>query len=232
MGLLDFFKKKQVDDTPPAPEEEAPAHGWDAITEAFERLYPGQTNPPHRAPNVFRMNDLSEDAAAYDGVSAYDAGDYWHFVTYGLTELYAKETDDPGISGYGYEFTFRVPKLADMPPLWAFDFLEAIGKQVWKGATFSAGHTIQTGPLDGRADTREDAALVLCDPSFPDPIETPNGHVRFLLLVGVENKVREDVLASHEAQDDSPGSENSVIAAYRETNPDLITPIEEKGSSR
>jgi len=33
---------------------------------------------------------------------------HWHIVGYGMSELYAKETDDPEESGWGFELTFRV----------------------------------------------------------------------------------------------------------------------------
>ncbi len=45
-----------------------------------------------------------------DGISVYDGGDYWHFVTYGLTELYEKESEDMEYSGFGMEFTFKLKK--------------------------------------------------------------------------------------------------------------------------
>jgi suppressor of fused-like protein len=47
-------------------------------------------------------------------------------VTYGLSELYVKETDDPEISGFGYKMTLRIPRdeLEDRPPDWAFVLLE------------------------------------------------------------------------------------------------------------
>ncbi len=113
MGLFDIFKKKArpASSTSEAGSDDAPpALGWDAITRAFEAVYPEQTNPVHRAPLVYRMYDLSENAAAFDGISAYDAGDHWHFVTFGLTELYTKENPDLAVSGFGYEFTFKLPK--------------------------------------------------------------------------------------------------------------------------
>src|SRR5690348_11497742 len=53
MGLLDLFKRKK--EPQPAEPVAAPARGWDAITAAFEALYPGQTSPAHRAPLVYRM---------------------------------------------------------------------------------------------------------------------------------------------------------------------------------
>ncbi len=231
MGLLDFFNffRKRARDVGSAPDDQAPAHGWDAITNAFERLYPGQTNPAHRAPLVYRMHDLSEDAPAFDGISAYEASEYWHFVTFGLTELYDKQNQGDDTSGFGYEFTLRLPKVSDTPPPWAFDFLEAIGKQVWRGATFAKGHTIKTGPLDGRPDTRQTAVLVVRDPSFPHPLDSPNGRFEFLLLLGVQDEVRQRVLRAYERGDGGANWEASTLAELRDQDPNLVTPIRTVG---
>jgi hypothetical protein len=175
------------------------------------------------------MYDLSENAAAFDGVSAYDAGDHWHFVTFGLTELYTKENPDLAVSGFGYEFTFKLPKLSEGPPLWAFAFLEAIGKSVWNGAVLGPGHTIKTGPLDGRASTRETSVLVVRDPSFPEPLDTPNGRVELLLLLGVEDHYRQRVLDAHQAHGSEGGWEIAVVTELREQDPHLVTPIQTQG---
>ena len=35
-----------------------------------------------------------------DGISVYNGGDYFHFVTYGLSELYEKQNGNPERSGY------------------------------------------------------------------------------------------------------------------------------------
>src|SRR5262245_13106289 len=129
MGLFDFFKRKKEPEPPPAPVQlEAP--GWDAITAAFQARYPGQTNPLHWAPPIYRRHILSENAPAFDGVSIYDAATFWHYVSYGLTELYAKENLGSELSGFGFELTVRVPKLGDAPPPWPLDMLKAIGQSV------------------------------------------------------------------------------------------------------
>ena len=72
-------------------DEEELAPGWDAITEEFDRVYPGQTKPLHYAAIVPYM--LGGDDPL-NGISIYDGGDFWHFVSYGLTELYDKESED------------------------------------------------------------------------------------------------------------------------------------------
>ena len=231
MGFFEIFKKKGIkkNKNDEVSDKPLPTHGWDAITTAFEKLYPGQKNPFHRAPLVYRMHDLSDNAAAYDGISAYDAGEFWHFVTYGLSELYDKMSEESQISGFGYEFTFRLPHVTDTPPAWAFDFLEVIGKQVWKGDRFAVGHTIRTGPLDGRSNTLETAVLVIRDPSLPQPVETPNGRVEFLLLLGVEENYRQLVLNAYETSDKISNWEEPIVNEIRKKNSNLVTPIYTSG---
>ena len=119
MSVFDKCKSKKSNDesipeTKPVEnaEEELDARGWDAITEAFEKLYPGQDDPIHLAaliPWQLGGNDPLQ------GISVYDGGDYFHFVSYGLSELYEKESEDPEWSGYGFEFTLKLKKagLAD-----------------------------------------------------------------------------------------------------------------------
>ena len=94
------------------PEDDVKAIGWDAITNEAERVYSDQKNPKHYAALIkWRLGGPDP----LDGISIYDGGDYWHFVTYGLTELYEKEIENKEWSGYGMEFTFKLKKagLAD-----------------------------------------------------------------------------------------------------------------------
>lgn len=62
--------------------------GWDAINAECDRIYPDQKDPKHYGTLIkWRFGGN----APLDGISIYDGGDYWHFVTYGLSELYKKE---------------------------------------------------------------------------------------------------------------------------------------------
>ena len=76
-GLENLTEKKNMEELP------EPV-GWDAITAAFEKLYPGQEEPRHFAALIpWRLggNDPLQ------GVSAYDGGDFFHLVSYGLSDL-------------------------------------------------------------------------------------------------------------------------------------------------
>ncbi len=90
-----------------AGDDENLSPGWDAITAALERLYPGQ-EPKHYA-TVLKWMFGGPDPL--DGVSVWKRMEpvpHWHYLSYGLSELYAKESGDADTSGYGFELTFRL----------------------------------------------------------------------------------------------------------------------------
>ena len=60
-------------------------------------------------PVLLRFALGTELGGALDAVAAYPTGDRWTLVTLGLTELGEKVTQFPDISGYGFEFTMRIP---------------------------------------------------------------------------------------------------------------------------
>ena len=84
MGLFDMFKKEKKQETPaPKPEEkEVEAIGWQAIEQEFLRVYPGQENPKHYG-TIVKWIVGGKDPL--DGISIYDGGSYWHFVSFGQT---------------------------------------------------------------------------------------------------------------------------------------------------
>lgn len=81
--------------------------GWDAISEAFEKLYPEQREPYHFGTLISWQLGGNDPL---DGISVYDGGDFYHFVTYGLSELYEKESENQEYSGYGFELTVKLKK--------------------------------------------------------------------------------------------------------------------------
>jgi len=148
-----------------------------------------------------------------EAVAIYDAGSFWHVVSFGMSDLYAKESEGV-FSGFGYEFVFRIGKEGgDQPPLWPVEVMVSLAKAAYKGDDFAPGHTIHTGPLDGQKSTALTALLVTTDPAI-QLLATPHGKVALLLLVGVEEKVRERAL---EVGGDAVLSELSIH------NPNLVT---------
>jgi len=214
-----FGKKKAAppvapNGTPPATEPPA-APGWAAIDEAFNALYRGQV-PRHLAPKgVRRMHDTRVPPEnPLDGISVYDAGDHWHFVGYGLSDLYEKVMPGPQ-SGLGHELTLRVGKRdgEPMPPRWPIKILLDVAAMELGGSTLAAGQTVKYGPLDGQPETRLTALLVVEEPELP-PRETPHGRLAFLLLVGLDAETCE---RSHRE-----GSA-TVLPGLRAAEPALVT---------
>lgn len=169
--------------------EENSASGWDAITEVFDRLYPNDKEPMHYAPDVYW--ELGGDEPL-NGVSIYDAGDYYHFITYGLSELYEKESDDEEYSGYGMEFTFKLKKdgLEDEEKeiINIYNYLQAIARITFtNGTLFEQYQSLSLGKNEG-IDVNKKSLItdfIMVPDSKCEGIDTPNGRVNFVCFVGV-----------------------------------------------
>lgn len=194
MSLFDKFKRiksieTDVPDMKPDEnvEQEVDTRGWDAITEAFEKLYPEQDNPLHFGtliPWQLGGNDPLR------GISIYDGGDYWHFVSYGLSELYEKENEDPEWSGYGFEFTLKLKKAGladeDAEIKTICGILQTLARLTFQnGEIFQPGEYIYTGQTEGM-DNRQQSALTGFITAWDEAgeIVTPNGKVQFVKLIG------------------------------------------------
>ena len=184
MGLFDKFKKKEEHKN-----DDVYAPGWDAITNEFERIYPGQANPKHYG--VLLSYELG-GKDPLQGISVYDAGDSWHFVSYGLTELYNKTSSNADVSGYGMEFTFRLKKGGyddeESEIKCICGILQQLARTTFqKGELFLPYEYMYTGQTSG-IDVKQKSKLTGFI-SIPDTrareIETPNGKVIFVEFIGV-----------------------------------------------
>ena len=198
MNLFDKFNSKKSKDAPVPDikpderpdenaEKELDARGWDAITEVFDKLYPGQENPLHFATLISWQLGGNDPLR---GISVYDGGDYWHFVSYGLSELYEKESEDPEWSGYGFEFTLKLKKAglvderAELETICGiFQSLARLTFQ--KGEIFQPNEYIYTGQTKGM-DNRQQSKLTGFITAWDEAgeIVTPNGKVQFVKLIG------------------------------------------------
>lgn len=133
-----------------------------------------------QAPNRFRSGGPLRQVAVHR------VGEHWHLVTYGMSEMDEKESDDPEVSGWGFELTFRLADDPQQVPLWAVDFLTNLAAYVWStGHPFAAGHHLDLrGPIQLDTDTPITAAAVVVDPVLGS-LEGPFGLVEFLQVVGL-----------------------------------------------
>lgn len=162
--------------------------GWQAIDDALQPLY-GTTQPLHYAPEAQAVLGGSDPL---DGISIYRStsfGDHWHYVTYGFSELYDKDTDDPKVSGYGFELTFRLRATAgeETPPGWPINLLQNLARYVFSsGNVFEAAHYMDlNAPIMAGSDTAIRAIAFARDSQLPRQIDTPNGRLQFLQVVGI-----------------------------------------------
>ena len=190
MGLFDKLKKKSA----PINEDkkdDIQAPGWDAIENAAKRIYPNQDNPKHYA-TLIKWKFGGPDPL--DGISVYDAEDYWHFVTYGLSELYEKESDVKEWSGYGMEFTFKLKKGCYTDEEKEIKCICGLLQQIAK-ITFTSGeifnayeylYTGQTEGIDVRQISNITGFITIPDTKF-STLDTENGRVDFVEFIGVTN---------------------------------------------
>lgn len=161
--------------------------GWDAIDAALRPIYGGQ-EPRHYGTVV--SFDLGGPDPIH-GISAYWRDTpipHWHFITYGYSELWTKQSDDPEWSGFGFEMTFRLQtgRRENGPAMWALSLLQNLARYVFQtGRIFDAGHTLNlNGPISLEVETSIRAAAFIEDPEL-GAIDSPNGKVRFVQLVGL-----------------------------------------------
>lgn len=184
MGL--FNKNKNKNDKQEEMKDIAP--GWDAITAEAERIYPEQKNPKHYG-SLIKWRFGGPDPL--DGISMYDGGDYWHFVTYGLSELYEKESENKEWSGYGMEFTFKLKKdnYADeeMEIKCICGLLQQIARITFKNGEifnpFEYLYTGQTEGIDSRRISNITGFITIPDTNFKT-LNTENGRVDFVEFIG------------------------------------------------
>lgn len=176
---------KEIEKSQEEPMEEIKAPGWDAIDNELNKIYPDIEGIHYGNISPFGEERLK-------GITVYDVdgeNPHWHFITYGLTELYEKEFEDPNRSGYGFELTFRLAKTDNdtKAPNWALNFLNNIANYIFKtGNIFSEGHYLNTnGPIEANSNTKMKAIVFSLDNKLKSVVETPNGKIKFIQMTGI-----------------------------------------------
>lgn len=186
--------------------------GWDAITECFEKRYPGQTRAAH-----FGMYAClkSGEAGPLDGISVYNGKDYFHFVTYGLSELYEKQNGNPERSGFGFELTVKLKKEGLANPALEIRHMCSLLQMV-AGITVNGGHQFLPGQilpiskqkgLDVGGKSKITGFITMADEL--GTLNTPFGKVQLIQLTGVTTeemeKMKNRELAWQELVEKLPG---------------------------
>ena len=182
MGLFDNFKKSDKNN-------DVNVNGWDAITNLCDKIYPNQENPKHYGTLISWKLGGNDPLK---GISIYDSGDYWHFITYGLSELYEKESAIKDVSGYGMELTFKLKKdnyeNEENEIKCICGILQSIARITFtKGEVFNSYEYLYTGQTEGIDYNRKSnitGFITVPDDKFHE-INTQNGKVNFVEFIGV-----------------------------------------------
>ncbi|MGW4464816.1 suppressor of fused domain protein [Micromonospora sp. NPDC004704] len=194
------------------------APGWAAIDARLAELYP-DVKPKHYG-TLHRFALGGPDPL--DGVSFYQRVEpvpHWHIIGYGMSELYAKETENPDESGWGFEFTIRITRDTGdtAPPIWAANLLQNLARYlISSGNRFEPGHHINAnGPIRQDHETALTALTFVEDPEL-GTIPTPHGRVQFLQVVG---------LTTDEYAQARQRGTNGLLTMLGERQPLLITDL-------
>ena len=163
------------------------ASGRDALLSSLDALYQGRKPKQYDNPNPRSRG--GEDPL--DSICVWRRAEpipHWHYVTMGFSDLHAKQSKDPAISGFGFELSFRLAADpgASEPPLWPMLLMQSLARYVFKsGNAFHHGHHVNiNGPISLGSPTHLCALGFAFDQEMP-AIETANGHVAFLQMIGL-----------------------------------------------
>ncbi|WP_158827410.1 suppressor of fused domain protein [Mucilaginibacter lacusdianchii] len=204
---------------------EEDAVGWLAIDEQIERVYANQ-EPRHYAPPLHYIAGGTEPL---DGISVYESKkqiDHFHFVSYGFSDLYYNpEQADAEFSKFGFELTFRLKKYSDDDNVtWACQLMQNLAKYVFNsGKWFEPYHFVPAnGPIRLDYDTDIIAVAFVIDPELGE-IDTPNGHIQFLQMVGLTSVEYEEL-----RQNPITTETEKIIQRLELDTPLLITDLDRK----
>ena len=215
--------------------EEEDAVGWDTIDEALLKVYPEQE--PRHYGTILKYMLGGEDPL--DGISIYDNYKqifHRHIVSYGMSELYySPESAENEFSGWGFEFTFRIVPFEEdkdaedgtkNEPSWAMNVMQNLARYVFESKKwFEAYHFIPAnGPIRLECDTKLVGIAFAPDPQL-GTIETPNGEVAFLQMVGITQEELDWLY-----EDPTTDRVEELINKMREHNPLLITDLKREKS--
>ncbi len=193
--------------------------GVDAIDAKCKALY-GEQKGSHfgvKVPYVLGGPDPLDQVSVYQSKSG--GIPHWHYITYGLTELYEKESDYAEESGYGFELSFRLEDKGEQtPPTWPVSLLQNLARYVFKsGNVFKANeHMDANGPICLASDTKLTAFGFDIDPELGD-MDTPYGHMEFIQVIPYTKEELEYTMLWFS---------DKFIKAYRKYNPMAVAVLD------
>ena len=200
-------------------EDEEYSPGWQAIDDAFEKLYPGQ-NPDHVGTIMKSRATLGGDEYL-DGFSVYSSPKgYKHLVSYGMTVLYGDEEAFGGEwNGWGYEMTMKLKEKDTESCMWAIDMMSNLARYTYKtGRFFEPNQYVKGSGTSLHIGTDSlITALLLVNDTEAEPQTSVYGKTEFIQLVGITESEIQAII------DDRNNIPRLIELMKADGNEDLVT---------
>ena len=200
-------------------EDENYSPGWQAIDDAFEKLYPGQ-QPDHFG-TLMTSRAIFGGEEYLDGFSIYTSPkEYKHLVTYGMTVLYGDEEAFGGEwNGWGYEMTMKLREDSTESCKWAIDMMSNLARYTYKTERFFEPNQFVKGngtSLHIWEDSMITALLIVNDTEAETQMSV-YGKTEFLQLVGITESEIQAII------DDISNVKKLIELMKADGNEDLVT---------
>lgn len=168
-------------------EDEEYSPGWQAIDDAFEKLYPEQ-KPDHFG-TIITSRAIFGGEEYLDGFSVYTSSKgYKHLVTYGMTVLYGDEEAFGGEwNGWGYEMTIKLKEKDTESCMWAINMMSNLARYTYKTKRFFEPNQYVKGngtSLHIGEDSQITSLLLVNDTEAETQVSV-YGKTEFIQLVGI-----------------------------------------------
>lgn len=200
-------------------EDEEYSPGWQAIDDAFEKLYPGQ-NPDHFG-TIMTSRAIFGGDEYLDGFSVYSSPKgYKHLVSYGMTVLYGDEEAFGGEwNGWGYEMTMKLKEKDTESCMWAIDMMSNLARYTYKtGRFFEPNQYVKGSGTSLHIGTDSlITALLLVNDTEAEPQTSVYGKTEFIQLVGITESEIQAII------DDRDNIPRLIELMKADGNEDLVT---------
>ena len=200
-------------------EDENYSPGWQAIDDAFEKLYPGQE--PEHFGTLITSRAIFGGEDYLDGFSIYTSPKgYKHLVTYGMTVLYGDEEAFGGEwNGWGYEMTMKLKEDCTENCKWVIDMMSNLARYTYQTKRFFEPNQYVKG--DGKSlhmgeDSMITALLIVSDTEAETQISV-YGKTEFIQLVGITESELQAIM------EDQSNVEKLIELMKADGNEDLVT---------
>lgn len=184
-----------------SPAIETHRYGMDAIENEVKRIHPSVWSVRYYTPKIPWESGGTEPL---EKISIHKEEDYFHFITYGLTELHDKESKDQTKSGFGVELTFKLKKREYKDQAEEQKELLNIALLLQKFAKYIIQENSIVKPYEDTylvegihsrknvgidiAGTSNIVAFITVPDKDLQSLETPYGRVDFIALIGITKK--------------------------------------------